>query len=169
MINLKEKIRTVPDFPVPGILFFDLLPAISEVGIFNEVIAQLYALYEDYPATKVVGIDARGLIFGAPLACKFNAGFIPARKANKLPGKTLVEVYTKEYGEDHLAIQQDLITPDDRVLIVDDVIATGGTAVAAEKLVSNYTKNIRHLFLLELSELGGVSKLSYPYKTLISV
>ncbi|MDR3094475.1 MAG: adenine phosphoribosyltransferase [Bacteroidales bacterium] len=169
MNNFKEKLRIVPDFPVPGILFYDLLPAISERGTFNEVIEQLYELYKDYPVTKVVGIDARGLIFGAPLACKFNAGFIPARKANKLPGKTIIEIYSKEYGEDHLAIQEDLIKPEDNVLIVDDVIATGGTAVAAEKLVSNYTKNIRHLFLLELSELNGLSKLSHEYKTLISV
>lgn len=169
MINLIDKIQTHADFPIPGITFIDLLPAISESETFADVIDQLYEVCKDYPVTKVVGIDARGLIFGAPLAYKLKVGFIPARKTNKLPGKIISESYSKEYGTDNVAIQQDLITEDDYVLIVDDIIATGGTAQALEKLISRYTKNIRHLFLMELKELKGVAKLSYDSKALYSI
>jgi len=169
MINLIEKIKTHADYPIPGILFYDLFPAISEGEIFVDVIEQLHETSKDFPATKVVGIDARGLIYGAPLAYKLKVGFIPARKTNKLPGKIISESYSKEYGADNLAIQQDLITADDYVLIVDDIIATGGTAQALEKLISRYTKKINHLFLLELKDLKGVSKLSYPYKVLYKI
>ena len=169
MINLLEKIQTHADFPIPGITFIDLLPAISENETFVDVIDQLYEACKDYPVTKIVGIDARGLIFGAPLAYKLKVGFIPARKANKLPGKIISENYSKEYGTDNVAIQHGLIEPDDYVLIVDDIIATGGTAQALEKLISCYTKNIRHLFLMELKELQGNTKLSYDYKILYNI
>ena len=169
MINLIEKIRTHDDYPIPGITFFDLFPAISESETFFYLIDQLYEVCKNYPVTKVVGIDARGLIFGAPLAYKFKAGFIPARKTNKLPGKIISEGYSKEYGTDNVAIQQDMITADDYVLIVDDIIATGGTAQALEKLIARYTKNICHLFLLELKELKGVTKLSCDYKIVYSI
>ena len=169
MINLLDKICTHPDFPIQGITFFDLLPAISEGNIFKNLIDQLYEASKDYPATKIAGIDARGLIFAAPLAYRRNLGFIPIRKANKLPGKIIVEKYTKEYGTDNVAIQEDMITEEDHVLIVDDIIATGGTARATEKLISRYTKNIRHLFLLELNELKGTAKLSFDNRVLYSV
>ena len=169
MINLIEKIKTHADYPIPGIIFYDLLPAISESETFTDVIDQLHEACKDYPVTKVVGIDARGLIFGAPLAYKLKVGFIPARKTNKLPGKIISESYSKEYGTDNVAIQQDLITADDCILIVDDIIATGGTAQALEKLISRYTKNIRHLFLLELKELQGAMKLSFDYKVVYSI
>ena len=169
MINLLEKIRTHADYPIPGILFYDLFPAISESETFFDLIDQLHEACKDFPVTKVVGIDARGLIFGAPLAYKLKVGFIPARKTNKLPGKIISESYSKEYGNDNVAIQQDLITADDYILIVDDVIATGGTAHALEKLIGRYTKNIRHLFLLELKELKGVTKLLCDYRVVYSL
>jgi len=169
MINLIEKLKTHADYPIPGILFYDLFPAISESEIFFDVINQLHETCKDFPVTKVVGIDARGLIFGAPLAYKFKVGFIPARKTNKLPGKIISESYMKEYGADNIAIQQDMITADDYVLIVDDIIATGGTAQALERLISRYTKNICHLFLLELKDLKGVAQLSHDYKVVYSI
>ena len=169
MINLLEKIKTHADYPIPGILFYDLFPALSEGETFADVIEQLHETSKDFPVTKVVGIDARGLIFGAPLAYKLKVGFMPARKTNKLPGKIISESYSKEYGTDNLAIQEDLITADDYVLIVDDIIATGGTAQALEKLISRYTKNICHLFVLELIDLKGVSNLSRPYKVLYKI
>lgn len=169
MINLLDKLRTVPDFPVRGITFFDLLPAISVGSNFSDIIEQLYDACRNYGVTKVAGIDARGLIFGAPLACRLGAGFVPVRKSGKLPGKTVSESYSKEYGADSLAIQDGVIAAGDSVLIVDDIIATGGTAVAAERLVQHYTENIRHLFLLELAGLGGTANLVHEYSVLYSV
>jgi adenine phosphoribosyltransferase len=169
MINLKDKLRTVPDFPVAGITFFDLLPAISHGDVFRDVIEQLCQACSHYPVTKVAGIDARGLIFGAPLAYRLGAGFIPLRKSGKLPGKTVSESYSKEYGADDMSIQHGVIAATDRVLIVDDIIATGGTALAAERLVSYYTENISHLFLLELSALNGMANLAYEHRALYSV
>jgi len=159
-MDLKQRIRQVPDFPKPGILFYDITTLLGEPSGFRATIDQLAAPYTGQSIDVVVGIESRGFILGAAVAHAIGAGFVPIRKPGKLPSKALKEVYALEYGTDALEIHEDAVAPGTRVLIVDDVLATGGTAAAAAALVRAIGGNLVGLaFLIELQFLDGRKKL----------
>src|SRR4051812_45208345 len=159
-MDLKQRIRNVPDFPKAGILFYDITTLLREPDGFTATIDMLSLPYENQGIDVVVGIESRGFILGAAVAQRLGAGFIPIRKPGKLPAKALKETYDLEYGKDALEIHEDAIVPGQRVLIVDDVLATGGTAAAATQLVKKLGGTLHGLaFLIELSFLDGKSKL----------
>lgn len=159
-MDLKTKIRDIPDFPKEGILFRDITTLLKDKDSFNRVINRFTAFYKDEGINKVVGIESRGFIFGAPLAHQLNAGFVPIRKPGKLPSDVYEAKYELEYGTDTLAIHQDAISPGERVLIVDDLLATGGTMSAAVDLVKQLGGTIVGIaFLIELAGLKGRDKL----------
>ncbi len=160
LTSVKEKIRTIPDYPKKGILFFDITTAIKDAETLNKMIDFLYNTFKDKNIDYVAGIESRGFIFGAPLACRLNAGFIPVRKPNKLPAKTISESYELEYGTDSIEIHEDAVEPGKRVLIVDDLLATGGTAAAACNLVKKAGGEVvASAFIIELDELNGRKKI----------
>jgi adenine phosphoribosyltransferase len=151
-------VRDVPDYPQPGVLFKDITPLLGDADAFGDVIEALAAAFG--PVDKVVGIEARGFLLAAPVAYEIRAGFVPVRKKGKLPSATLAEEYDLEYGSAVLEVHQDAFTPGERVLIVDDVLATGGTARAAESLVNRAGAHVVGVaVLLELSFLKGREKL----------
>ena len=159
-IDLKQQIRNVPDFPKPGILFYDITTLLRDPQGFQATIDMLAAPYMNQRIDAVVGIESRGFILGAPVAAKIGAGFIPIRKPGKLPAKAVKETYDLEYGKDALEIHEDAISKGDRILIVDDVLATGGTAAAAAQLVKRLGGELYGMaFLIELLFLNGKSKL----------
>lgn len=159
--QLLRAVRTVPDFPKPGIQFKDITPILKDVALLRQAVAALAAPYEDTRVDKVVGMESRGFILGAMLANHLGAGFVPVRKKGKLPYQTIAETYALEYGTDELEMHIDALTPGDRVLIHDDVIATGGTAVATTNLVKRSQGHILgYSFLIELAFLNGKAKLS---------
>ena len=160
MEHLRTKIRHVPDFPKPGILFYDITTLLKEPAGFRATIDALVAPYRDQKVDSVVGIESRGFILGAAVAERLGAGFVPIRKPGKLPAGAIRESYALEYGTDALEIHLDAIKKGERVLIVDDVLATGGTAAAATKLVSDLEGDLLGLvFLIELGFLAGRAKL----------
>ncbi|MBQ8866770.1 MAG: adenine phosphoribosyltransferase [Bacteroidaceae bacterium] len=153
---LLENLRTVPDFPIPGILFFDVTTLFKSAECLKELENALYELYKDKGITKVVGIESRGFVMGALLAARLGAGFVPARKPGKLPAETIKESFAKEYGTDTIEIHKDAITKDDVVLIHDDLLATGGTAKAAYNLVKKFgPKEVFVNFIIEITNLNG--------------
>ena len=153
---LLKNLRTVPDFPIPGILFFDVTTLFKDAGCLKELEDELYELYKDKGITKVVGIESRGFVMGAILAARLGAGFIPARKPGKLPAETIQESFAKEYGTDTIEIHKDAITEDDVVLIHDDLLATGGTVKAAYNLVKKFNpKEVLVNFIIEITNLNG--------------
>lgn len=155
-MDLKQFIRNIPDFPKQGILFRDITTLLKNPQAFNFALEQLYNSIIDKNITKVVAIESRGFIFGSLLANKLNAGFVPIRKPNKLPAEKLSQEYELEYGTDKIEIHKDAITPDDKVLLHDDLLATGGTMLAATKLIENLGGNISQIsFLIELETLKG--------------
>ncbi len=159
-MNLKEKIRTVPNWPIEGVMFRDITTLLQDPQAFRAACDQFYNRYKDMTIDKIVGIDARGFIFGAVMAYKLNVGFIPVRKKGKLPAATISASYSLEYGEDVLEMHADAIKKDERVLIVDDLIATGGTISATIKLVENLGgKVVECVFLVELPDLKGREKI----------
>ena len=159
-MDLKAHIRHVPDFPKPGILFYDITTLLKDPAGFRATIDALSTPYRDQRIAAVVGIESRGFILGAAVAERLGAGFVPIRKPGKLPAGAIRESYALEYGTDALEIHLDAIKKDERVLIVDDVLATGGTAAAAAKLVSDLEADLVGLvFLIELAFLGGRAKL----------
>jgi adenine phosphoribosyltransferase len=159
-MDLKEQIRHVPDFPKAGILFYDITTLIRTPQGFEETIERLSAPYKDQKIDVVVGIESRGFILRSAVAQRLGAGFIPIRKPEKLPAKRIKETYELEYGTDALEIHEDAVRRGDRVLIVDDVLATGGTASAATRLVKQLGGDLQGLaFLIELQFLNGQSKL----------
>jgi adenine phosphoribosyltransferase len=161
MEHLKAKIRHVPDFPKPGILFYDITTLLNDADGFREMVGALTAPYAGQRVDQVVGIESRGFILGAAVASRLNAGFVPIRKAGKLPSKTQREEYALEYGVDGLEIHEDAFRQGQRVLIVDDVLATGGTARAASGLVRRVGGDLVGLsFLIELNFLNGRNKLN---------
>jgi adenine phosphoribosyltransferase len=161
MEHLKTKIRHVPDFPKPGILFYDITTLLNDPQGFSDMIGALSAPYGARGIDQVVGIESRGFILGAAVANQLGAGFVPIRKPGKLPSKTHREDYALEYGTDGLEIHQDAVRNGQRVLIVDDVLATGGTAKAAAGLVRRIGGELVGLtFLIELNFLKGRDKLS---------
>jgi adenine phosphoribosyltransferase len=158
--DLRAKIREVPDFPKPGILFYDITTLLKDADAFREVIDRMAEMVKDERIDLVVGMESRGFIFAAPLADRLGAGFVPVRKLGKLPAETLEVEYDLEYGTATLEIHRDAIQAGQRVLIVDDLLATGGTVLGTIELVSRLGGEIAGLsFMVELTALGGRSKL----------
>lgn len=161
MDHLKARIRHVPDFPKPGILFYDITTLLADPAGFRETIDALAAPHAGQGIDRVVGIESRGFILAAAVADRLGAGFVPIRKPGKLPSTTLGESYALEYGTDTLEIHDDALGPGHRVLVVDDVLATGGTARAAVNLVQRLGSTLHAAaFLIELEFLKGRDKLS---------
>lgn len=159
--HLKKLIREVPDFPKPGILFYDITTLLKDKRGFHEVIDSLKNHYKNAGVDRVIGIEARGFIFAPALAYALGAGFVPVRKPKKLPSERETVSYSLEYGTDSLEIHKDAVEPGGRVLIVDDLLATGGTAAATTRLVEKVGGKVAGVgFVVELSFLNGRSKLS---------
>ena len=168
-MDLKRYIRNLKDFPKEGIMFRDITTLLKDPMALKSTIDQLYELAKDLNVTKVVGIESRGFIFGSMLAEKLNAGFIPIRKPGKLPAETESQSYALEYGNDTIQIHKDAIKIGERVLLHDDLLATGGTALAAAQLIEKLGGEVVQIsFVIELSFLNGRDKLKiYDVKSLI--
>lgn len=161
-------IRDIADFPKPGIVFKDITPVLADGPAFGAVVADMAAPYVSAGITHVAGIEARGFILATPIATALGAGFVPVRKPGKLPGECAIAEYELEYGTDALEIHRDSVGPGDRVLLVDDVIATGGTAEAAVGLIAGLGAEVVALALyVELGFLGGADRLSVPVSALV--
>jgi adenine phosphoribosyltransferase len=162
-LDLRHWIRDIPDFPKPGIMFKDITPLLGDPKAFGAVIDQLTGHYDGQKIDTIAAAEARGFIFGAPLALRLEAGFVPIRKPGKLPYATVALEYQLEYGTDRLEVHTDALTPGRRVLLLDDVLATGGTMRACCDLVAQTgAEVVGCAFVLELSFLGGRAKLA-PY------
>ena len=154
--TLKKNLREIPDFPKPGILFYDVTTLFKNAECLQGMIDELYELYKDKGITKVVGIESRGFILGGALAARLGAGFIMARKPGKLPAEVIEETYAKEYGTDTIQLHKDAISKDDVVLLHDDLLATGGTMAAAYRLVKRCGVEKAYVnFVIELKGLNG--------------
>ncbi len=166
---LKRSIRNIPDFPKPGILFRDITTLLKDKKAFKLAVDEIVKKYKSKKITKVVGVESRGFILGAAVAYKLGAGFVLARKKEKLPCDTLSVTYSLEYGTDTLEIHKDALAHDDRVLIVDDLMATGGTVGGVIDLVEQFGSKIAGIsFVIELVDLKGKDKLKgYPYSSLV--
>lgn len=177
-VSLRSALRQFPDFPSPGILFEDIMPIFADHATFTNLTRalelQVAAAFDTAVGQKsdidvVVGLESRGFLFGPTLALRLGAGFVPVRKQGKLPGKCVTEGYQKEYGTDHFQVQEDAIKPGQKVIIVDDIIATGGSAAAAGNLVRKLGGDLKgFLFMMELDFLQGRAKLDAPVHTLLS-
>ena len=169
MDSLKALIREVPDFPKPGINFYDITTLLKHPGGLRTTIDEFARLFHGRVIDKVVGIESRGFLFGPQLAYQFHAGFVPVRKPGKLPAETVSQEYELEYGTDELQMHRDAVEKGDRVLIVDDVIATGGTAEATARLVESSGAEVAGFgFVVELGFLDGRSRLgSYDIQSLV--
>lgn len=159
-VNLKDYIRSIPDFPKPGIVFRDITPMLKSAAAMKEVIRQLAEPFRDSNVTSVLAAEARGFVFGAPLAMELDAAFVPVRKPGKLPFETETLHYDLEYGSDALEIHSDAIESGDRVLLVDDLLATGGTIEACMKLAEKQgAEVVGAAFVVELDFLNGRRRL----------
>jgi adenine phosphoribosyltransferase len=157
---LLSRIRDVPDHPEPGVMFKDITPLLSDPSAFNALTDALAELAVRHGATKIVGLEARGFILGAPVAVRAGIGFIPVRKAGKLPGATLRQAYDLEYGSAEIEVHAEDLSAGDRVMVVDDVLATGGTAEASLELIRRAGAGIAGVsVLMELGFLGGRARL----------
>ena len=167
-MDLKQKIRTIPDFPEPGILFRDITTLLSDAEALNETIERFAEHYKNEKIDVVAGVESRGFIIGAPLSIRMGLGFIPIRKAGKLPGPTHGVDYDLEYGKDRVEVHHDAIPKGSRVLLVDDLIATGGTIEGSAKLVKKVGGVIvGYAFVIELTDLKGRERLQEPVFSLI--
>ena len=161
ILDVKNKIRDVVDFPKPGIIFRDITTALKDAETLMVMIDYLCEQFKDVKIDYIAGIESRGFIFGMPMAYKLNAGFVPIRKPNKLPAETYAQEYELEYGTDKIEVHKDAFPQGANVLIVDDLLATGGTAEAACKLVKKTGANLVGIaFLIELEALKGREKLA---------
>ncbi len=170
--DLKSIIRTVPDYPKPGIMFRDITTLLGNPRAFRRTIDELVQPWAGSKVDKVAGIEARGFIIGGAVAHQVSAGFVPIRKKGKLPHTTVRIAYSLEYGLDEMEIHEDAVENDDRVILVDDLIATGGTAEGAVKLLRNVgARVLAACFIVDLPDLGGADKLrklDVPVRTLVS-
>lgn len=168
--DLAAAIRNVPDFPQPGIQFKDITPVLGDAGLFHGAVQHLVGNLKPGDVDAVVGIDARGFIFAAGVALQLEAGFVPVRKKGKLPYQTHEQSYSLEYGSNTIAIHVDAVRPGARVLLIDDLLATGGTAAAAASLLDRIGAKILSVnFLIELAFLNGREKLkAFPIRSIIS-
>lgn len=155
-----DHIREIADYPKPGVVFRDITPLLGSAPAFGRAVDDLVSRFHDVEVDRVVGIESRGFILAAPVAYRLRAGFVPVRKSGKLPWAVAREEYDLEYGSDKLEIHRDAIHPDERILVVDDVLATGGTAAATCRLIEVLGGNVVGLgFLIELGSLGGRDQL----------
>lgn len=158
--RIKTAIRDIPDFPKPGIVFKDITPMIGSAELFHDVVERMAGPYRKKGITHVASVESRGFIFGAPVAYLLNAGYVLIRKKGKLPGKTIAHSYDLEYGTDTLEIHTDSLDANSRVLLIDDVLATGGTALACTQLVQKLKAKVAGFsFVIELEFLKGREKL----------
>lgn len=168
-MNLKDHIRQIPDFPKPGINFFDISTLIGHPEAWKTAIDRMADDLRGYAPTQVAGIDARGFLVAAPLAIALNCGVIMLRKPGKLPGDTVSHAYELEYGSDSIEIQKDAVRKDDRVVLVDDLLATGGTMAAAAALLQGSGATVAaSACLIELTFLRGRDRLDIPCHTLLA-
>ena len=159
-MNIQSLIRTIPDYPKPGIQFRDITTLLKDAEGFRSTIDQLVQRYRGRDITKIAGTEARGFLFGAPLAYALGVGFVPVRKKGKLPGKTTGHEYALEYGHDRIEMHDDAIEAGDQVLVIDDLLATGGTAQATVMLVRGLGGTVVECaFVVDLPDLGGRTKL----------
>lgn len=157
---LDRFVREIPDYPRPGVVFRDITPLLANPAAFGRAIDDLVTRFHDLEIDRVVGIESRGFIVAAPVAYRLRAGFVPVRKAGKLPWAVAREEFELEYGSDKLEIHRDAIHPDERVLVIDDVLATGGTAAATCRLIETLGGCVVGLgFMLEIGDLGGRDRL----------
>lgn len=157
---VRDHIRAIADYPTPGVTFRDITPLLGHAAAFGRAIDDLVTRFHDVEVSRVVGIESRGFILAAPIAYRLRAGFVPVRKAGKLPWAVAREEYELEYGTDKLEIHRDAIHPDEPIIVVDDVLATGGTARATVKLVEALGGKVVGVgVLIELEELGGRKRL----------
>jgi adenine phosphoribosyltransferase len=155
-MSIKSKIRAVPDYPIPGIMFRDITTLLKDPDGFKDTVDALVERYRNVNITKIAGIESRGFILGAPLAYLLGVGFVPIRKKGKLPADTIGIDYELEYGTDRLEIHTDSVSGGEQILLVDDLIATGGTAVAAAKLIEQVGGVVTECaFIVDLPDLGG--------------
>ncbi|MCY1046120.1 adenine phosphoribosyltransferase [Corallococcus sp. bb12-1] len=158
--DLQAVLRDVPDFPKPGIVFKDITPMLADPRLFGRVVNAMAAPFRGQHITKVVGVESRGFLLGAPIALALDAGFVPARKPGKLPHRRIIERYSLEYGSDGVEMHEDALLKDERTLVVDDVLATGGTADATARLVQRLGGQlVGFSFLITLDFLEGAKRL----------
>ena len=171
-MNLADSIRAIPDYPRPGIVFRDITTLLGDARAFRRAVDELVQPFAGLKIAKIAGIEARGFILGGAVAHQLSAGFIPVRKKGKLPLETLRATYALEYGTDEIEIHRDAVQPGERVLLVDDLVATGGTAEAAVNLLSGLgAEVVAACFIVDLPDLGGsdkIRRLGVPVRTLVS-
>jgi adenine phosphoribosyltransferase len=167
-MDLKQHIRGIPDFPKPGILFYDISPMLAHPRAWHYCTAKMAALVVDWEPDILVGVDSRGFLVAAPLALNIGCGFAMLRKQGKLPGETIAHTYDLEYGSDTVEIQADAIHPGQRVVILDDLMATGGTMAAGIDLIRKVGGDVRGAAcVIELTFLGGRDKIDVPFEVLM--
>ncbi|MFZ5691226.1 MAG: adenine phosphoribosyltransferase [Pseudomonadota bacterium] len=170
--DLKAAIRTIPDYPKPGIMFRDITTLLGSARAFRRAVDELVQPWAGSKIDKIAGIEARGFIIGGAIAHQLSAGFVPIRKKGKLPHKSVRVAYSLEYGIDEMEMHEDAVAPGERVILVDDLIATGGTAEGAVKLLRQMGADVvAAVFMVDLPELGGADKLralNVPVRTLVS-
>jgi adenine phosphoribosyltransferase len=168
-MNIKDHIRSIPDFPKPGILFYDISTLLAHPNAWADTIDCIAEAIQPWTPTKLIGIESRGFLLAAPLALKLGLGFVMLRKKGKLPGPVVSHQYALEYGTDTIEIQSDAVNSNDRVVILDDLLATGGTLAAAVQLINNQGATVAGAAcIIELTFLDGRSKVSCPLETLIT-
>lgn len=167
-MDIADHIRTIPDFPKPGILFYDISTLIAHAQAWRHTVDLLAVAIRQHEPDMLVGIESRGFLVAAPLALQLGCGFVMARKTGKLPGETISHTYDLEYGSDTIELQADAIKPDQKVVILDDLLATGGTAGGALTLLRQAGANVRAAaFIIELKGLGGRDHLDIPITSLL--
>ena len=168
-MNIQDHIRIVPDFPKPGINFYDIATLLGHPGAWREAISQMQQIVESYQPDMLMGIESRGFLIAAPLAYEMGCGFGMVRKQGKLPGQVLSHHYSLEYGEDVIEIQPDLVTAETKIVLVDDLLATGGTMAAAEALLEKAgAEVVANVCLIELEGLNGREKLTAPFEAVLN-